>query len=53
MSNTPENCEKLADNIVRGMSIEELQQFVFDDVYSIMLEDKEIYESNLDTCGEI
>ena len=42
----PENCEKLANTVVDSMSWDELRQFVFDDVYSIMLEEKEVYLAN-------
>ena len=44
MSNTPENCEKVANSIVGRMSLAELQQFAYDDLYSIMLEHSDVYE---------
>ena len=53
MSNTPENCEKVANYIVGGMTLDELQQFAYDDIYSIMLEDNDIYEVNREVYGEI
>ena len=43
---TPENCEELANYIVGGMRVQELMQFVYDDLYYIMLEDKEVFLSN-------
>ena len=48
---TPENCEELANYIVGGMTVEELMQFVYDDVYYIMLEDKEVFLSNVEHTG--
>ena len=33
------------------MTLEQLQQFVFDDIYSIMLEDNDCFESNLETMN--
>lgn len=45
---TPEQCEKLAEIIVDGLSRDELRQHVFDDIYSIMLEDKDVFFSNLE-----
>tara|TARA_R100001244_G_C5068402_1_gene110735 strand:+ start:23 stop:217 length:195 start_codon:yes stop_codon:yes gene_type:complete len=53
MSNTPENCEKVANYIVGSMTLDELQQFAYDDIYSIMLEDNDIYEVNREVYGEI
>ena len=51
-TNTADNCEKLANTIVDSMSMDELRQFVFDDVYNIMLEDNEVYQANLEHYGE-
>jgi len=34
--------------VVESMTFDELKQFVYDDVYSIMLEDDEVFYSNLD-----
>ena len=51
-TNTEDNCEKLANTIVDSMSMDELRQFVFDDVYNIMLEDNEVYQANLEHYGE-
>ena len=44
---THEMIKNLADYVVNGMSYQELTQFVYDDVYSIMLEDRDIFYSNL------
>lgn len=44
---TPENCETLADTVVSTMTIKELQAFVFDDLYAIMVEDEEVFNANL------
>ena len=49
MKPTPEQVEALANVVVERMSLEELQQFVFDDIYSIMLEDSDCFEWNLDS----
>jgi len=45
---TQENCKILADTIVSTMLIEELRQFVFDDLYAIMIKDEEVFETNLE-----
>ena len=47
----PENCSYLANSIVGSMTVEELMQFVYDDVYYIMLEDKEVFLSNVEQTG--
>jgi hypothetical protein len=49
MKPTPEQVESLANLVVESMTLEQLQQFVFDDIYSIMLEDNDCFESNLET----
>lgn len=51
-TNTADNCEKLANTIVDSMSMDELRQFVFDDVYSIMMEEKDVYLANVEHYGE-
>ena len=48
---THEMIKNLADYIVNGMSFQELTQFVYDDVYSIMLEDEEVFHANLESLG--
>lgn len=48
MKPTPEQVESLANLVVESMTFEQLQQFVFDDIYSIMLEDDDCFESNLE-----
>jgi len=48
MKPTPEQIESLANMVVESMTFDELKQFVYDDVYSIMLEDDEVFYSNLD-----
>ena len=45
---THEMIQNLADYIVNSMSYQELTQHVYDDVYSIMLEDSEVFYANLD-----
>ena len=44
---THEMIKNLADFVVNAMSYEELTQFVYDDVYSIMLEDRDVFYTNL------
>ena len=39
--------KNLTEFIVDGMTLPELKQFVYDDVYSIMLEDREVFYANL------
>ena len=51
MKPTPEKVEALANMVVERMLLEALQQFVFDDIYSIMLEDSDCFESNLETMN--
>ena len=45
---TQENCEILAGTVVASMSWEELKQFVFDDLYAIMIKDEEVFNSNVE-----
>jgi hypothetical protein len=45
---THEMIQNLAEYIVDGMSLQELKQFVYDDIYSIMLEDSDVFYSNLE-----
>jgi hypothetical protein len=40
--------QKLTDYIVDGMTLDELRQFVYDDVYSSMLEEKELFHLNME-----
>ena len=51
MSNTTvpthEMIKNLTEFIVNGMSFQELTQFVYDDIYSIMLEDSDVFYANL------
>ena len=35
------------------MSYDELRQFVYDDVYAIMLKDEKVYESNFEHYGKV
>lgn len=44
---THEMIQNLAEYIVNGMSYQELTQHVYDDVYSIMLDDQEVFYTNL------
>ena len=55
MSNTTvpthEMIKNLTEFIVNGMSFQELTQFVYDDIYSIMLEDSDVFYANLKDLG--
>ena len=46
---THEMIKNLTEYIVNGMSYEELTQHVYDDVYSIMLDDQEVFHANLES----
>ena len=48
---THEMIKNLAEYIVNGMSYNELTQHVYDDVYSIMLEDNDVFHTNLEQLG--
>ena len=48
---TCEMIQNLAEYIVDSMSYEELTQHVYDDVYSIMLEDSDVFYANLEQLG--
>jgi uncharacterized protein YeeX (DUF496 family) len=45
---THEMIQNLTEYIVDGMSFEELRQFVYEDIYSIMLEDSDVFYNNLE-----
>ena len=55
MSNTTipthEMIQNLAEYIVNGMLCQELAQHVYDDLYSIMLDDQEVFHANLADLG--
>ena len=48
---THEMIQNLTEYIVDGMSLQELKQFVYDDIYSIMLEDRDVFHANLKDLG--
>ena len=48
---THEMIQNLSEFIVNGMSYEELTQFVYEDVYSQMLDDEELFHINLEQLG--
>jgi hypothetical protein len=48
---THEMIKNLAEYIVNGMSFQELTQHVYDDIYSIMLEDNDMFYANLEQLG--
>ena len=45
---THEMIQNLAEYIVNGMSYQELTQHVYEDIYSIMLEDNDVFYCNLE-----
>ena len=44
---TQEMMENLTDFMVNAMSYEELKEFVYDDIYNLMLNDEEMFYINL------
>jgi len=48
---THEMIQNLTEYIVDGMSYKELKQFVYEDMYSIMLHDVDLFHANLDQLG--
>lgn len=48
---THEMIQNLAEYIVNGMLCQELAQHVYDDLYSIMLDDQEVFHANLADLG--
>lgn len=45
---THEMIQNLTEYIVDGMSFDELRQHVYEDIYSIMLEDEDVFYCNLE-----
>ena len=45
---THEMIQNLAEYIVNGMLCQELAQHVYEDIYSIMLEDNDVFYCNLE-----
>ena len=45
---THEMIQNLTEYIVDGMSFDELRQHVYEDIYSIMLEDSDVFYCNLE-----
>ena len=41
--------KNLSEYIVDGMDLSELKRFVYDDIYSIMLEDDEVFHAQLES----
>ena len=48
---THEMIQNLAEYIVNGMLCQELAQHVYEDIYSIMLDDQEVFHANLESLG--
>lgn len=46
---THEMIKNLSEYVVNGMTLPELKQFVYDDIYSIMLEDDEVFHAQLES----
>ena len=47
MEYTSENSDQVAEEIVNNMSLEELKEFVYSEIYGEMLEDEEVFQLNL------
>ena len=52
MDHTIENIQKTAEHIVDYMDMDDLISYVVDDLYSLMLEDKDLFDENVKSCGE-
>ena len=48
---THEMIKNLTEFVVDGMTLPELKQFVYDDIYSIMLEDSDVFHANLESLS--
>lgn len=48
MKHTQENCEKVAIEIAESMELEDLIQFMVDDLYAGMIDDKELFDLNVE-----
>jgi hypothetical protein len=48
---THEMIKNLSEFIVDSMTLPELKQFVYDDIYSIMLEDDEVFHAQLESLN--
>ena len=46
---THEMIKNLTEFVVDGMTLPELKQIVYDDIYSIMLEDDEVFHAQLES----
>ena len=46
---THEMIKNLTEFVVNGMTLPELKQFVYHDIYSIMLEDDEVFHAQLES----
>ena len=42
--NSPENRAKLADAVINGMTVEQMKEFIFQDLYELY-EDEDIFDS--------
>lgn len=49
MEYTNENCENVAWQIVDAMELDDLRQFVFDDLYDLMIHNRECFDLNVET----
>tara|TARA_Y100000361_G_scaffold21088_1_gene16431 strand:+ start:72 stop:224 length:153 start_codon:yes stop_codon:yes gene_type:complete len=47
MEYTSENIDQVAEEIVNNMSLEELKEFVYSEIYGEMMEDEEVFQLNL------
>ena len=48
MEYTSENIDQVAQQIVDDMSVKDLMEYVYDDLYGEMLEDEEVFQLKLE-----
>ena len=51
MEYTPDNCENVARQIAESMELEDLIQYVVDDLYAVMLDSQECFDVNVESLG--
>lgn len=49
MKPTIENIEKVADEIVESMELDTLCQYVYEDLYNLMLHDEDVFHMNVES----
>ena len=51
MEYTQENIEKVAEQIVDGLDLKDLCQYVYDDIYATMEKDEEMFHINVESLN--